>query len=58
MARVLIIEARFYDHIADGLLKGGTKTVHEISIVKKGARHECNIRGFAKQGGGARPSTV
>lgn len=33
---------------SDGQLRGGTKTVHEVSLVKKGARHECNIRGFAK----------
>jgi hypothetical protein len=35
---------------SDGCLRGGAKQVHEVSIVKKGARHECNIRGFAKDG--------
>ena len=33
---------------SDGQIKGGKKNVVEISIVKKGARHECDIRGFTK----------
>jgi len=33
---------------SDGRIKGGDKTVHEVSLVKKGARHECDIRGFSK----------
>jgi hypothetical protein len=33
---------------SDGQIKGGNKQVVEISIVKKGARHECDIRGFTK----------
>lgn len=31
---------------SDGQIKGGSKKVMEVSIVKKGARHECNIRGW------------
>jgi hypothetical protein len=31
-----------------GEITGGKKQVVEVSIVKKGARHECEIRGFAK----------
>lgn len=30
-----------------GLIRGGDKRVVEVSIVRKGARHECDIRGFA-----------
>jgi hypothetical protein len=33
---------------SDGQIKGGKKQVMEISIVKKGARHECDIHGFTK----------
>ena len=33
---------------SEGQIKGGRKKVMEISIVKKGARHECDIRGFTK----------
>jgi hypothetical protein len=32
----------------DGQISGGAKRVVEVSIVKKGARHECDIRGFSK----------
>ena len=32
MARVLIIEARFYDHIADGLLSGARAVLDEAGI--------------------------
>lgn len=35
MARVLIIEARFYDHIADGLLDGAREV-----LTKAGVAHE------------------
>lgn len=31
---------------SDGQIQGGSKRVVEVSIVKKGARHECDIRGF------------
>lgn len=31
---------------ADGEIDGGFKEVMEVSLVKKGARHECYIRGF------------
>jgi hypothetical protein len=31
---------------ADGMLSGGYKEVHEVSLVKKGARHDCHIRGW------------
>lgn len=31
---------------SDGQIKGGSKRVVEVSLVKKGARHECDIRGF------------
>ena len=33
---------------SDGQIRGGSKRVMEVSIVKKGARHECDIRGFSK----------
>jgi hypothetical protein len=33
---------------SDGQIRGGKKTLHEVSLVKKGARHACEIRGFAK----------
>lgn len=33
---------------SNGQIEGGTKKVMEVSIVKKGARHECEIRGFTK----------
>ena len=33
---------------SEGQIKGGNKKVVEISIVKKGARHECDIRGFTE----------
>ena len=33
-------------HSADGQLEAGTKEVLEVSIVKKGARHDCKIHGF------------
>ena len=33
-------------HSADGQLTGGYKEVHEVSIVKKGARHDCHNRGW------------
>ncbi len=33
---------------SEGQIKGGNKEVVEISIVQKGARHECDIRGFTK----------
>lgn len=33
---------------SDGQIRGGSKQVMEVSIVKKGARHECDIRGFIK----------
>lgn len=32
MGRVLIIEARFYDHIADGLLAGATAALEEAGM--------------------------
>ncbi len=32
MARVLIIEARFYDHIADGLLKGAREALDKAGV--------------------------
>jgi hypothetical protein len=32
---------------SDGQIRGGSKSVIEVSIVKKGARHECDIRGFS-----------
>lgn len=32
---------------ANGQVKGGKKEVLEISLVKKGARHNCHIRGVA-----------
>ena len=31
----------------DGHIEGGTKEVVEVSLVKKGARHECFIHAFA-----------
>jgi len=31
-----------------GVMNGGTKHVVEVSLVKNGARHECDIRGFVK----------
>lgn len=31
-----------------GQIQGGSKKVVEVSIVKKGARHECDIRGFSE----------
>jgi hypothetical protein len=33
-------------HSADGQLTGGYKEVHEVSIVKRGARHDCKIRAW------------
>lgn len=33
---------------SSGQLLGGTKKVMEVSIVKKGARHECEIRGYSQ----------
>lgn len=33
---------------SNGAIHGGSKQVQEVSIVKKGARHECDIRGFSK----------
>lgn len=33
---------------SNGQIHGGSKRVMEVSIVQKGARHECDIRGFAK----------
>jgi len=33
---------------SQGQINGGSKTVMEVSLVKKGARHECEIRGFIK----------
>jgi hypothetical protein len=33
---------------SNGEITGGKKQVMEVSIVKKGARHECDIRGFVK----------
>jgi hypothetical protein len=33
-------------HSADGKLLGGDKEVMEVSLVKKGARHQCLVRGF------------
>jgi hypothetical protein len=33
-------------HSADGTLTGGGKEIHEVSIVRKGARHDCRIRGW------------
>lgn len=35
-------------HSADGGVEGGLKEVLEVSLVKKGARHECFIRGFTQ----------
>jgi len=32
---------------SNGQVNGGNKYVAEVSIVTKGARHECNIRGFS-----------
>jgi len=34
---------------SNGSITGGNKHVVEVSIVKKGARHECNIRGYTKK---------
>ena len=31
---------------ANGMIKGGRKEVLEVSLVKKGARNDCHIRGF------------
>ena len=33
---------------ASGQLSGGKKRVHEVSLVKKGARHSCKIHGWRK----------
>jgi hypothetical protein len=32
----------------DGKIQGGEKTINEVSIVKKGARNNCNIIGWKK----------
>lgn len=36
-------------HSADGKILGGEKEVVEVSLVKKGARHQCLIRGFKQE---------
>jgi hypothetical protein len=32
---------------ADGRILGGAKEVLEVSLVRKGARHDCHVRGFS-----------
>ena len=33
-------------HSAEGKILGGEKEMMEVSLVKKGARHQCNIHGY------------
>lgn len=35
---------------ADGIVNGGRKEVLEVSLVRKGARHNCHVRGFSNAG--------
>jgi hypothetical protein len=37
---------------ASGEIRGGKKDVLEVSLVKKGARHNCYVRGFEKNASG------
>lgn len=34
----------------NGTINGGTKEVLEVSLVRKGARHNCHVRGFSNAG--------